>query len=539
MRNNSTLFVLLDIMTAMETNNLIITLIVLSSIYAVINLMIYHVKHERYLLVFTYSFIFLGISYSILGFQSVLPPFIAYVIYNAVNFLSYVTILMGIRLVFGFKAISRSSIVVTVVSLVLVYFFGLVTQNYIARVSIVSLTIAYYFIEALMDLNHKDSMLSPAVKKVTRYFIVFGMVIWLGRLLVILYFGAVQNLSLINNFQANVFLILSVASSSLWFALTMWLDTKKSMYDLDEKNDQLAKLALLDQLTGLANRRYFEYDIEFLVATSRRNNTPMSMLLIDLDRFKLVNDVHGHDVGDQVLIQTAEIIRSSLRASDRAYRWGGEEFLVVLPETEHAGMARIAEKINQNFRNSLFDVIGSITVSIGGAVYESDEAIDLWFKRVDLSLYKAKQNGRDRYEIWIADEEFPEFFSRIEWDKRLESGNGDIDADHQLLIYYVNDLYDSIITGVPIDTIKELILRMSSHLHSHFSKEEGLLYRSGYIDYIEHRSIHQRILQEYEIIAGKALNGEISLAALMSFLVENVVIKHISEEDSKFFGKVK
>lgn len=523
----------------METNNLIITLIVLSSIYAVINFMIYHVKHEKYLLAFTFSFVFLGICYAILGYQAVLPAFFAYVVYNALNYLAYVTILMGIRLVFGLKAVSRASIIVTIISIIMVYFFALVNQNYIVRVSIVSMTIAFYFIEALIDLNHKDSSLSPAVKKVTRYFIVFGMLIWSTRLLVVLYFGVIQNLDFNNNFQANVFLILSIASSSLWFALTMWLDTKKSMYDLDEKNDQLSKLALLDQLTGLANRHYFDYDIEFLVATSQRNKTPMSMLLIDLDRFKLVNDIHGHDVGDLVLKQTAEIIRDSLRASDRAYRWGGEEFLVVLPETEHEGMARIAEKINQNFRDSLFDVIGSITVSIGGAEYESEEEIELWFKRVDLSLYKAKQNGRDRYEIWVTNEDLPEFFSRIEWDKRLESGNSDVDADHQLLIYYVNDLHDSIMNGVPIDTIKELILRMSSHLHSHFSKEEGLLYRSGYVDYIEHRSIHQRILQEYEIIAGKALSGEISLAALMSFLVENVVIKHISEEDSKFFGQIK
>ena len=79
---------------------------------------------------------------------------------------------------------------------------------------------------------------------------------------------------------------------------------------------------------------------------------------------------------------------------------------------------------------------------------------------------------------------------------------------------------------------------MSTHIHVHFSKEEAILYRTGYPDYLEHRSIHQRILQEYEIISGKALNGEISLGALMSFLVEKVVIEHINQEDSKFFSQV-
>lgn len=526
-------------MTAMETNNLIITLIVLASIYSIINFMIFHVKRERYLLVFALSFIFLGLSYALLGYQTVLPAFYAYVLYNGFNFLSYIFILMGIRLVFRLKEVSRLSIFVTIFSLILIYLFAMVYVNYLARVFVVSLTIAFYFIEALIDLNKEKSGFSDSAKRMTRYFILSSMIVWFVRLIVILYYSIQTSLVLNNYIQSNVFLILSIVSVSLWFALSMWLDTMKSIQDLDAKNDELEQLALRDQLTGLANRHYFDYDIEFLVATSKRNKSPMGMLLIDLDRFKLVNDIHGHDVGDAVLKQTAEIILHSLRASDRAYRWGGEEFLVVLPDTERDGMIVIAEKINQNFRDSVFDVIGSITVSIGGAEYDSNEEIDLWFKRVDLSLYKAKQTGRDRYNIWVADEDLPEFFNRIEWRSELESGNKEIDADHQLLVYYANDLHDSIVNRLPIDTIKELILRMSTHIHTHFSKEEAILYRAGYADYLEHRSIHQRILQEFEIISGKALNGEISLAALMAFLVEKVVIEHINQEDSKFFGQVK
>ncbi len=526
-------------MTAMETNYLIITLIVLSTIYAGIILLIYHVKREFYLVTFTLSFIFMGISFALLAYQTQLPAFIAYVVYNALNFVSYVMMLMGIRLVFNLKPVSRTAIIVTFISLLLILLFSLLFYSYIIRVIVVSSTIAFYFIEAVINLKYAQSRFPDQVKKVTLYFIYFGITIWLVRLSTILYFGLLQNVTLNNSFQANVFLILSITSTSIWYALSMWLDTQKSMRDLDEKNEQLQSLALRDQLTGLANRHYFNYDIEYLVASSIRNKTPMGMLLIDLDRFKLVNDIHGHDVGDAVLKQTAEIITHSLRASDRAYRWGGEEFLVVLPDTDYDGMVKIAEKINQNFRDSVFDVIGSITVSIGGSEYESEEAIDLWFKRVDLSLYKAKQTGRDRYNIWVSDEDLPEFFNRIEWTSDLESGNREIDADHQLLVYYANDLHDSIVNRVPIDTIKELILRMSTHIHTHFSKEEGILYRSGYSEYLEHRSIHQRIIQEFEIISGKALNGEISLAALMSFLVEKVVVEHIKQEDSRFFDQVK
>lgn len=523
----------------METNYLIITLIVLSSIYALINYLIYQVKRERYLLAFTFSFVFLGTSFGVLAYQTQLPDFFAYGVYNAVNFLSYVMMLMGIRILFNIKPVSNFTKIITILSPVLILIFSLIYDNYTLRVLIASSTIAFYLIEAVFNLKRSENHFPKHIKQVTLYFIYFGMLTWLSRLFVILYFGLLHNVALDNSFQANVFMILSITSTSLWFALSMWLDAQKSMSDLDDKNEQLKSLALRDQLTGLANRHFFDYDIEFLVASSKRNKLPMGMLLIDLDRFKLVNDIHGHDVGDAVLKQTAEIITHSLRATDRAYRWGGEEFLVVLPDTDCEGMAIIAEKINQNFRNSLFEVIGSITVSIGGAEYEENKEIDQWFKRVDLSLYKAKQTGRDRYNIWVADEDLSEFFNRIEWKNELESGNSEIDADHQLLVYYANDLHDSIVNRAPIDSIKELILRMSTHIHTHFSKEEGILYRSGYEDYLEHRSIHQRIIQEFEIISGKALNGEISLAALMSFLVEKVVIEHIKKEDAKFFGHIK
>ena len=522
----------------METNDLIITLIVLSNIYAVINFLIYRVKKERYLIAFVYSFILLGINFALLAYQTQLPAFFAYGVNNVVNLMSYLMMLMGIRLLFNLKPVSRSAIIITVFSVLLILLFSLVSYSYIVRVVIVSMTIAFYFIETIRNLKRTDHRFPEHIKKVTLYFLFFGITLWLFRLIVILYFGVLQKITLDNNFQANVFLIFSITSASLWFALSMWLDAQKSMNDLDVKNEQLKYRALRDQLTGLANRHYFDYDIEFLIASSKRNQTPIGMLMIDLDRFKLVNDIHGHDVGDAVLKQTAEIITRTLRASDRAYRWGGEEFLVVLPDTDREGMVLIAEKINQNFRDSTFDVIGSITVSIGGAEYESNEEIELWFKRVDLSLYKAKQTGRDQCNIWVVDEDLPEYFNRIEWRSELESGNKEIDADHQLLIYYANDLHDSIINQVPIDTIKELISRMSIHVRSHFSKEEGILHRAGYKGYLEHRSIHQRILQEYEIISSKALNGEISLAALMSFLVEKVMIEHFDQEDRKFFGQV-
>ena len=109
----------------METNYLIITLIVLSTIYAVINLLIYHVKREFYLVTFTLSFIFMGISFALLAYQTQLPAFIAYVVYNALNFVSYVMMLMGIRLVFNLRPVTRTAIIITFISLLLILLFSL------------------------------------------------------------------------------------------------------------------------------------------------------------------------------------------------------------------------------------------------------------------------------------------------------------------------------------------------------------------------------------------------------------------------------
>ncbi len=206
----------------------------------------------------------------------------------------------------------------------------------------------------------------------------------------------------------------------------------------------------------------------------------------------------------------------------------------------HSGNTRIvAEKISQNFRNSKFDVIGNITVSIGVATFDSDEKVEDWFNRVDLALYRAKQTGRNRWVTWLDDESLPEYFDRFAWETEYESGNKEIDNDHKQLAIHINKLHHLITNQYPIDTVHKAIFDMTEHIKKHFILEESILLKKEYKEYTEHRSIHQRILSEYEILLRKTLNGEITLAALMSYLVKEVLIEHISNEDSKFFNTVK
>jgi two-component system cell cycle response regulator len=160
---------------------------------------------------------------------------------------------------------------------------------------------------------------------------------------------------------------------------------------------QLKSLASTDQLTGLLNRHAVHTSLEQLVARYARHGHPFSLILGDLDMFKRVNDNYGHYVGDEVLIETAQRLKNHVRAGDIVCRWGGEELLVLLPDTELA----VAEKLRIAVGGPAMTV-GSVTIqqtiSFGVACYRGGEHIDATIMRADSGLYLAKQNGRNRVE---------------------------------------------------------------------------------------------------------------------------------------------
>ncbi len=159
------------------------------------------------------------------------------------------------------------------------------------------------------------------------------------------------------------------------------------------------KKAITDKLTGLFNRSIIDTLIQVEIERAKRNNKPISILLFDIDHFKKINDTYGHDKGDYALKTIAEIARRTLRKSDYVLRWGGEEFLVILPETDLDGATKVAEKIRSNIENYNFKDIGKVTVSIGVTMLKMGEPLNNAIKRVDEALYAAKNKGRNRVEI--------------------------------------------------------------------------------------------------------------------------------------------
>jgi two-component system cell cycle response regulator len=172
---------------------------------------------------------------------------------------------------------------------------------------------------------------------------------------------------------------------------------KKLQDELNLRNEQLDKTSRTDVLTGLFNRRHLVEQLKSSISTGSRRDEPVGVLLFDVDHFKSVNDTYGHPAGDAVLIELARRLSSELRAGDVAGRWGGEEFLVILPSTGLAGTVEAGERIRSVVAGQPFlagDEVISVTISGGGAsgIDIDDEAL---VHRADTGLYEAKDRGRN------------------------------------------------------------------------------------------------------------------------------------------------
>jgi len=173
----------------------------------------------------------------------------------------------------------------------------------------------------------------------------------------------------------------------------------RSLHDeLARRNAELEKLARTDVLTGLANRRHADDVLRATIASARRHGRTLSAVLIDIDRFKGVNDGHGHAAGDAVLREVALRLLAGLREEDTAARWGGEEFLLLLPDSPDAGV--VCERLRCAIAGRPIDVHGvlqlGVSASFGWAAWSGEETGEALVARADLALYAAKDGGRDR-----------------------------------------------------------------------------------------------------------------------------------------------
>jgi two-component system, cell cycle response regulator len=199
----------------------------------------------------------------------------------------------------------------------------------------------------------------------------------------------------------NDFLIRPLDRNELVARVRSQLRRKRYADKLRDNVQASIELAVVDSLTGLNNRRYFETHFSTLVEHASNHGRPLSVMILDIDHFKSVNDTYGHDSGDKVLKVFAERVRRVIRNADFLCRLGGEEFVVIMPDTPLNVAERIAERVRATIEKDRFPIVEEgrtivVTVSIGIAERGSDSEPDGIFRRADRALYRSKSGGRNR-----------------------------------------------------------------------------------------------------------------------------------------------
>ncbi len=197
----------------------------------------------------------------------------------------------------------------------------------------------------------------------------------------------IEEISILNNEMAN-----------------MTRDLNKKNIALQKANDTINDLLKNDSLTGIANRRYFLDYFQKMYANATRNKIPLSLVMADLDYFKIINDRFGHQAGDNVLVEFARILESNCRKEDLPARYGGEEFIILLVHADSGRASIQAERIRNKFEELKIGPENiKATASFGIAELNREQSIEMMIKQADDALYRAKEEGRNRVVIYSAD----------------------------------------------------------------------------------------------------------------------------------------
>ena len=315
--------------------------------------------------------------------------------------------------------------------------------------------------------------------------------------------------------------------------------------------EQVHQLAFFDALTQLANRRLFNDRLSQALVRSKREQLRLGLLFIDLDKFKPVNDEHGHAMGDWLLQSVAQRIESCLRASDTAARVGGEEFVVLLPSMQSTSDAiAVGEKIRHALELPLTtssNLVLSATASIGVATYPDHGQTEEALLRIgDAAMYQAKKAGGNRVEMGTigdqpgdpdAIESAGQSIVQLTWKLAFASGHATIDNEHRELFRLANTLLDKAATvGIEPMLLHAAFDALLDHVVKHFATEESILAEKNYPKLAQHAQAHRDLVAQALGLRHQFDTGGVSLGELVAFLANDVVARHMLQEDRKFFS---
>ncbi len=307
----------------------------------------------------------------------------------------------------------------------------------------------------------------------------------------------------------------------------------------ENKSKILFEMATKDALTGAYNRNYFTDAFDKKASEARRTGNPFSIILLDVDHFKSINDQYGHLKGDYVLKEIASILKENLRESDVVCRWGGEEFIVLCLNTDLEKANIVSEKLRRAIETQKFKGVYRITVSVGVTQWLEDDKRDTVLKRVDNSLYLAKLTGRNK----VVSEEGIEILQdgkpiSIEWGPFFRSGHALLDLEHRTLIGLVNEIINNSLTKDDEYICHALFDKLIEDVALHFKNEENLLEAVGYSNLRYHKELHEKLINDTRIVREKLQKRELSSLEAARHIVQDLVVGHIVKDDFDFFSSI-
>ncbi len=297
---------------------------------------------------------------------------------------------------------------------------------------------------------------------------------------------------------------------------------------------ELEKKFILDRFTGIYTREYFNLRVHEEFSQAKRHKYPISMIYFDLDHFKTVNDSYGHAKGDRVLLEVVECVKKIIRNEDVFSRWGGDEFILLMPHTALNEAKNVSERIRKDIQNLKISQSLGVTASVGCSQWTDREYLESWFSRTDKALYKSKNTGKNK--VTVNDHTIEkDILVKINWDNALNSGHPVIDEEHKNLLARCNVIIESSLSK---SSFNETLRNVDAFLHEieqHFSSEIEILREVNYPAVSEHMAIHEALLNRAKEVYEKTLNEEITSVELFTFLLDTVLEGHLRLEDVKYF----
>jgi len=319
-------------------------------------------------------------------------------------------------------------------------------------------------------------------------------------------------------------------------------EARKTEAEMRHRIGELEKLSVTDGLTGAWNRTYFDKIFTIEMSRSTRYHQPLTVIIFDIDNFKQVNDNHGHGVGDTVLRELVKLVSMNIRVSDMLFRWGGEEFVILMPSTSYHDATSLIETLRTKVEQHTFDIVGNISLSIGVAEYISGESENVCFQRADAAMYAAKNSGRNRVvvdprgssDLWATDKGAMILF--LNWDESYCCSEPTIDQQHKKLFELSNVLIEAAFTRHENpQNFNSALEKLLAHVVQHFSDEEAILAKYHYVD-IDKQIREHKVLTEHALqLRDKAKADTVTIGELVDFFVDEVVVQHMFKVDREFF----